>query len=48
MFPTAEGGFIDTSNYRERVLKPLGETVGIEKLNFQIIRRTIATHHDGR
>ena len=43
MFPNADGGFIDTSNYRERVLKPLGESVGIEKLNFQIIRRTIAT-----
>jgi len=43
MFPNADGGFIDTSNYRERVLKPLGESVGIEKLNFQVIRRTIAT-----
>ncbi|WP_052201061.1 hypothetical protein [Terriglobus sp. TAA 43] len=43
MFPNADGGFIDTSNYRKRVLKPLGESVGIEKLNFQVIRRTIAT-----
>jgi integrase len=43
MFPNADGGFIDTSNYRERVLKPLGESVGISKLNFQLIRRTIAT-----
>ena len=24
MFPNADGGFIDSSNYRERVLKPLG------------------------
>ena len=43
MFPNSDGGFIDTSNYRERVLKPLGNSVGIEKLNFQVIRRTIAT-----
>ena len=43
MFPNADGGFIDTSNYRERVLKPLGDSVGIERLNFQVIRRTIAT-----
>ena len=47
MFPNADGGFIDTSNYRERVLKPLGESVGIEKLNFQVIRRTIATRAQG-
>jgi integrase len=43
MFPNADGGFINTNNYRERVLKPLGESVGIQKLNFQVIRRTIAT-----
>ena len=43
MFPNTSGGFIDTSNYRERVLKPLGDSVGIERLNFQVIRRTIAT-----
>lgn len=43
MFPNADGGFIDTSNHRERVLKPLGESVDIDKLNFQVIRRTIAT-----
>ena len=43
MFPNADGGFMDTSNYRNRVLKPLAESLGIPKLNFQIIRRTIAT-----
>ena len=47
MFPNVDGGFIDTSNYRERILKPLGESVGIEKLNFQVIRRTIATRAQG-
>jgi integrase len=36
-------GFLDTSNYRSRVLKPLAESLDIPKLNFQVIRRTIAT-----
>ena len=43
MFPNADGGFLDTSNYRSRVLKPLAESLEIPKLNFQVIRRTIAT-----
>jgi integrase len=43
MFSNADGGFIDTSNYRSRVLKPLADSLGIQKLNFQVIRRTIAT-----
>jgi integrase len=42
IFPNAAGGFIDTANYRVRVLKPLAEKLGIEKLNFQILRRTMA------
>jgi integrase len=43
IFPNAYGGFIDTNNYRVWVLKPLAEKLGIEKLNFQILRRTMAT-----
>jgi integrase len=43
MFPNADGGFMDTSNYRSRVLKPLADSLDIPKLNFQVIRRTIAT-----
>jgi len=43
MFPNADGGFMDTSNYRSRVLKPLADSLSIPKLNFQVIRRTIAT-----
>jgi len=43
MFPNADGGFLDTSNYRSRVLKPFAESLEIPKLNFQVIRRTIAT-----
>ena len=34
---------MDADNYRFRVLKPLAEGLGIEKLNFQILRRTMAT-----
>jgi hypothetical protein len=43
IFPNPDGGFMDTSNYRSRVLKPLAGALGIPKLNFQVIRRTIAT-----
>lgn len=42
-FPNADGGFPDTSNYRSRKLKPLAEELGIPKLNFQVLRRTMAT-----
>jgi len=34
---------MDTGNYRNRVLNPLAEKLGIPKLNFQILRRTMAT-----
>ena len=37
------GGFIDTGNYRNRVLNPLAEQLGLPKLNFQVMRRTMAT-----
>jgi integrase len=43
IFPNADGGFMDASNYRFRVLKPLADKLGIPKLNFQILRRTMAT-----
>ncbi|MGA7343297.1 MAG: hypothetical protein WBE72_15605 [Terracidiphilus sp.] len=43
IFLNANGGFIDTANYRFRVLKPSAEKLGIKKLNFQILRRTMAT-----
>jgi integrase len=36
-------GFIRTDNYRARVLKPLAHELGLAKLNFQVLRRTIAT-----
>lgn len=36
-------GFIRTDNYRARVLKKLAGELGLPKLNFQVLRRTIAT-----
>jgi integrase len=38
-----KNGFIRTDNYRARVLKPLAERLGLPKLNFQVLRRTVAT-----
>jgi integrase len=43
IFPNIDGGFMDADNYRFRVLKPLAEDLGIPKLNFQVMRRTMAT-----
>jgi integrase len=43
IFPGRNGGFIDSSNYRKRVLHKLAEEMGLPKLTFQVIRRTIAT-----
>ena len=37
-----KGGFIDPHNYR-RKMRQLGEDLGLPKLTFQVIRRTIAT-----
>jgi integrase len=34
---------MDTGNYRNRVLKSLAERLGLPKLNFQVMRRTMAT-----
>ncbi len=39
----AKNGFICTNNYRARVLNKLAEALGLKKLNFQVLRRTIAT-----
>ena len=43
MFPGRFGGPMDSSNYRHRVLHRLAKELGLPKLNFQVIRRTIAT-----
>jgi integrase len=43
IFPNSESGFMDTGNYRNRTLVPLAEKLRLPKLNFQVLRRTIAT-----
>ena len=43
IFPNRDGGFLDPNNYRRRVLGRLREILGLPKLTFQVIRRTIAT-----
>lgn len=43
IFPNKDGDFMDTSNYRKRVLHKLAADLGLPKLTFQVIRRTIAT-----
>jgi integrase len=44
IFPNKEGGFITKENYQRRILTPLAKMAGIPRLNFQILRRTVATH----
>ncbi len=43
MFPNRDGSFMDPSNYRKRVLHTLATELGLPKLTFQVIRRTMAT-----
>lgn len=43
IFPNRDGSFMDPNNYRKRVLHKLEKEVGLPKLTFQVIRRTIAT-----
>jgi hypothetical protein len=38
---------MEADNYRFRVLKPLAADLEIPKLNFQVMRRTIATQKTG-
>lgn len=43
IFPNKRGGFMNADNYRKRVLHKLAEQLGIPRLTFQVIRRSIAT-----
>ena len=43
IFSNQAGGFLDTDNYRKRVLHKLARKLKLPKLTFQVIRRTIAT-----
>jgi integrase len=42
IFPDAKGGFMDTGDYRRRLLHKLAKDLELPKLTFQVIRRTIA------
>ena len=44
IFPNPHGSFLHSGAYLRRVLMPLARMAGIEKLSFQILRRTVATH----
>jgi len=39
IFPNKDGEFMDTGNYRKRVLQKLAAELGLPKLTFQVIRR---------
>jgi integrase len=43
IFANQAGNFMDTDNYRKRVLHNLARDLKLPKLTFQVIRRTIAT-----
>jgi integrase len=43
IFPDKKGGVMDTGNYRKRILHKLARHLGLPKLTFQVIRRSIAT-----
>jgi integrase len=43
IFPNKTGGFLDTDDYRERVLHKLARDLKLPKVTFQVIRRTSAT-----
>jgi hypothetical protein len=42
IFENEDGGFLDTDNYRKRVLHKAAREFHLPKLTFQVIRRTIA------
>jgi integrase len=44
VFPNADGGPMNADNFLARVLIPLAKQAGIEHLNFQQLRRSVATH----
>jgi integrase len=43
IFPNSEGGTWLKENYQRRVLTPLAKQAGIPHVNFQVLRRTVAT-----
>ena len=43
IFENEDGGFLDTDNFRKRVLHKIARKLRLPKLTFQVIGRTIAT-----
>ena len=43
IFPNSKGGSLDYENFEARVLAPIRIQLGLERLNFQILRRSYAT-----
>ena len=48
MFANQAGGFLDTDNFRKRVLHKLARDLKLPKLMFQVIRRTMRRWHRRR
>src|SRR5208283_4895459 len=44
LFPSELGTAISHDNYLDRRLKPIAEAAGLSGVNFQVLRRTVATH----
>ena len=44
IFCTHKGTFLSTENVQHRILTPIRKKLGLSKLNFQVLRRTMATH----
>lgn len=44
IFCTHKGTFLSTENVQHRILTPIRKKLGLKKLNFQVLRRTMATH----
>jgi len=47
VFANSQGGFITKENYQRRVLNPLAEHAKVKRFNFQMLRRSVATHLQG-
>jgi len=44
VFANTQGGFITKENYQRRVLNPLADHAKVKRFNFQMLRRSVATH----
>ncbi|MFL6307503.1 MAG: tyrosine-type recombinase/integrase [Candidatus Sulfotelmatobacter sp.] len=44
VFANSEGGWITKENYQRRVLNPLADHAQVKRFNYQMLRRSVATH----